>query len=485
MSLAPYGSEEPPLCVDLDGTLVRTDTLLETAALFARTHPTHAWRLPSWLFRGRAYFKHRLASQTAIDPSTLPYNEELLERLRGERARGRRLVLVTAADASIAERVAGYLGIFTDVIASDGESNLKGERKRDKLVELFGEKKFDYAGDARSDLPVWNASRTPILVNAARSVTEAAPPEADRSLAARPSVWLALLRALRPHQWLKNILIFIPLLMSHRILDGSAFALDVVAFVAFSLCASGIYLVNDFFDLPSDRRHRTKRYRPLASGTLPLGLALATASLLIVAALAIAAALSAQFVLVIVGYLALTLAYSLALKRVVMLDVVLLAMLYASRLLAGSVAASVGISFWLLAFALFMFLSLAMLKRYSELLGLRAGPIASVNGRDYMTTDTEMIAMFGVASGYVAVLVVALYIHGDLVRSLYAHPDLLWGICPVLLYWVSRTWLTAQRGAVNDDPILFAIQDRTSIVVAALCLAIGLLATLKLEVPFG
>lgn len=478
------GTVEPPLCVDLDGTLVRSDTLLEAAALFIKADPARAALALLWTVRGPANLKHQLASHIAINPAVLPYNERLLERLRRERARGRRLVLVTAADLRIAERIAEYLGIFDDVLGSDGKTNLKGEAKRDALVARYGAGNFDYAGDARADLPVWRAARSAIVVNALASVAGAAPPGADRSLAARPSPWLALARALRPHQWSKNLLIFLPLLLSHRILDAAAAKSDLVAFVAFSLCASGIYLVNDFFDLESDRAHPSKCRRPLACGDLPIGVALAIAPALIALSLALAASLSLPFALVVLGYLLLTLSYSLFLKRIVLLDVVVLAALYASRLLAGAVAAHVIASFWLLAFALFMFASLAMLKRYSELIALRSNSVAALNGRDYAARDAEIVAMFGIASGYIAVLVVALYIHGDLVRSLYAHPSLLWILCPILLYWISRTWLIADRGGMNDDPILFVFKDRSSLVVAGLCLGVGVLATLKIGLPF-
>ncbi len=480
----PCGSIEPPLCVDLDGTLVRSDTLLEASAVFIKADPARAPLQLLWALRGPAYVKRQLTSRIAINPAALPYNERLLERLRREHARGRRLVLVTAADVRIAERIAGYLGVFDEVLGSDGEKNLKGEAKRDALVARYGAGNFDYAGDARADLPVWRAARSAIVVNAVASVAIAAPPNADRSLAARPSLWLALARGLRPHQWSKNLLIFLPLLLSHRILDAAAVKNDLIAFVAFSLCASGIYLVNDFFDLESDRAHRSKCRRPLACGDLALGVALVVAPALIALSLALAGSLSIAFVLVVLGYLLLTLAYSLSLKRIVLLDVVVLAALYASRLVAGAIAAHVLASFWLLAFALFMFASLAMLKRYSELIALRGDSIVALNGRDYAATDAEMIAMFGIGSGYIAVLVVALYIHGDLVRSLYAHPSLLWIICPILLYWISRTWLIAHRGGMNDDPILFVVKDRASFVVAGLCLAVGVLATLKIALPF-
>ncbi len=475
---------EPPLCVDLDGTLVRTDTLLESVAVFLRAEPWRAWRLLPALLRGRAALKREIASHVSLDPATLPYNAALLDRLRCEHARGRRLVLISAADLSIAARIASYLGIFSEVVASDGERNLKGRAKCDALIERYGEQNFDYAGDAHADLIVWRAARRAVVVNASQSVTSAAPRDADRSLSERPPFWPALLRAVRPHQWLKNVLIFIPLLMSHRVFDGAAIGRDVAAFVAFSLCASGLYIINDFLDLQSDRVHRSKQSRPLAAGDIALSQALWMACALVAVSVAIGVAISPAFALVLVGYLVLTAGYSLSMKRIVLLDVFILALLYAARIFAGAVAAGVVASFWLLTFALFMFTSLALLKRYSELIALRTESLTLVNGRSYATADMQMISMFGIGSGYIAVLVVAMYIHGDLVRSLYAHPALLGAIAPVLLYWISRTWLIAHRGEMHDDPILFALKDRASIAVAALCLGIGLLATLRISFPF-
>ena len=471
-----------PLCVDLDGTLVSSDTLFESCARLLATRPQRALMLPVWLSRGRAAFKEAIARNVELDPAGLPYHRKLLERLRRERQAGRRIVLVTAADRAVATRIAEHLGLFDEIVASDGRLNLKGSTKRDVLVARFGEGGFDYAGDARADLPVFRAARTAIVVNAGAGVSAASPAEADRSLAARPSRVLAFVRALRPHQWLKNLLVFLPLLLSHRLSDSGAWWRDAVAFAALSCAASAVYLSNDLLDLESDRAHRSKHRRALASGDLPLSVAFVAAPLLAIVAVVVAWGVSAQLAVVVAGYLALSLAYSLWFKEVVLLDVVVLAALYAARLLAGSVAAHVLASFWLLAFALFMFVSLATLKRYSELVGLREATAGAL-GRDYALADAPLIAAFGIASGYVAVLVVALYIHGDQVRSLYAHPSLLWLLCPILLYWISRAWLIAHRGAMHDDPILFALGDRASLVVAVLCLLVGLTASLRLPLP--
>jgi 4-hydroxybenzoate polyprenyltransferase/phosphoserine phosphatase len=472
-----------PLCVDLDGTLTPSDLLDEGVAKLLRTRPRSAFKLIAWTLAGKAYLKQQVADRAAVDARVLPYNTKLLAFLDAERAKRRKIVLITGADRRAADAVAAHLGVFDSVYASDGSTNLTGARKAEMLVENYGERLFDYVGNGRSDLPVWRHARRALVVDADPAVRRAADRagNADLSLGVKKSWWPSLLRAMRPHQWIKNLLIFLPLIFAHRISDGRAVFHDVLAFISFSIAASAIYLINDLADLENDRKHRTKRRRPFASGALPLRIGFAFAPGLLALGIALALVVSPAFAAMVVGYVILSLTYSFSLKQIALLDVIVLAGLYTSRIIAGSVAAGVVASFWLLAFALFMFTSLAMVKRYSELLALRAAGNSAVSGRDYSITDSDMIAMFGVGSGYVAVLVVALYINGDLVRHLYAHPGVLWGICPILLYWISRVWLIAHRGDMHDDPILFAIRDRTSLVVAMMIVAVGLAAMLPVR----
>ena len=471
-----------PLCVDLDGTLTPTDILLESALKLFRLRPLQSVAMAAWLLRGKAYLKAQIAERVQLDVARLPFNPDVLAFLEREHARGREIVLVTAANEGPAREIAEFCGVFDGVLASDGERNLCGREKLALLSERYGAG-FDYIGNARADLAVWRGSRRAFVTAASPRVRRAAIAwgNADLSLAVDRRSWLPTLRALRPHQWLKNLLIFLPLLFAHRLYDTGAITRDLFAFVAFSLCASGIYVVNDLLDLENDRRHRSKARRPFASGTVPLARGLALAPMLLLAGFAIACAVTPLFIVVMAGYVVLSLSYSLALKRIVLLDVIVLAGLYTARIMAGAAAAEVVASFWLLAFALFMFSSLAMVKRYSELLTLQADQSLSVAGRDYSRKDSDMIAMLGVASGYVAVLVVALYINGDLVRHLYAHPAVLWGICPILLYWISRVWLIAHRGQMHDDPILFALKDPVSLIVALLVAAVGLTAMLPVR----
>ena len=359
-------AERPvPLVIDLDGTLVRTDLLVESLFLLAKRSPLRLLLVPLWLARGKACLKRHLAQEARPDVTTLPYRQGLLRRLEAEKSRGRLLVMATAADSILADEVARHLALFDAVLASDGTVNLARERKRDRLVGEFGPRGFDYVGSDRSDRALWNAARKAIVVQTApglaAKVAKLTEVEGIRD-GDRPglSVYLA---ALRPHQWLKNALVFMPLLATHRIYDVALLWQGLVAFVAFSLCASSAYVLNDLLDLPSDRHHPRKRDRPFASGQLPLVHGLALAPLLLLVGLALGAFLSPILGGILALYYALTLAYSLWLKDVVILDVLTLAGLYTLRVMAGSAAFDVPPSAWLLAFCVFLFFSLAMIKR--------------------------------------------------------------------------------------------------------------------------
>ena len=376
-------------------------------------------------------------------------------------------------ETAVTEAVARHTGVFEEVIASDGARNLAGARKAAVLVERFAERGFDYAGNGTVDLHVWKRARRAWVVNAPRSLAARAAGhcEVEHHLHGHGAPLKSWLRALRLHQWLKNLLVFLPLLASHRFLEPGAVLAALGAFVAFGLCASGVYLLNDLLDLPSDRSHPRKRQRPFAAGDLPLLHGLLLAPLLTLAAFALAAAIAPAFVAVLALYLAMTLGYSFWLKRVAMLDVVLLAGLYTIRIIAGAAAIGSPLSFWLLAFSMFLFLSLAMLKRYTELAAMLGEGRSGALGRGYGVEDLPLVQSLGGSAGYGAVLVLALYINSPESLALYARPQVLWLICPLLLYWVSRVWVIAHRGAMNDDPVVFAVRDRVSQVVIALCAA--------------
>lgn len=466
-----------PLCVDLDGTLIRTDLTVETALVLLRRNPLYLFCFLVWLVRGRAYLKRALARRARIDASLLPYDARVLDWLRGEAA-GRRRILCTASDQLLADAVATHVGGFAEVFGSDGVRNLGGHGKAALLRERYGERGFDYAGNARVDLDVWRHARRAIVVNASAAVLRRARAqgEVERVFARSHGGWRTWLAALRPHQWLKNALVFVPLLAAHQVFVEHAVARALTAFAAFCLCASAAYVLNDLLDLEADRHHPRKRRRPFAAGTLSLRGGLVATALLIAAAFAVAATLSAEFVLALLVYALATLAYSLALKRIAMLDVVTLAALYTIRIIAGALAIPVTASFWLLAFSMFLFLSLAMVKRYTEVRQVAASGGVEVAGRGYARDDLGLIESFGTASGYLSVLVLAFYIDSTASTALYAHHKLLWALAPILLYWISRVWLLARRGEMHDDPVVFALTDRVSLGVLALFAAVIWLA---------
>ncbi|WP_454692331.1 UbiA family prenyltransferase [Achromobacter aloeverae] len=454
------------LVVDLDGTLVQTDMLVENLFLFLRTYPWRFFHLFAWLLKGRSYFKGRLADAVLPPVDRLPYNEALLAWLGARRQSGDRLILATASDHRIAQRVADHLRIFDEVIGTQGDVNLSASHKRAALVSRYGEGNFEYVGNAHPDLKVWSAASRAHVVNPERGVLAAARKlgNVDQVFDNRPSYLKTAVKALRVHQWAKNLLVFVPAIAAHRVLDIQLIWYGLMAFVAFSLCASSVYLLNDLLDLQDDRGHRSKRFRPLAAGTLPiLHGVLAMPALLLVSVAVSAIFLPWNFLAVLTVYYVLTLAYSLRLKRVVMLDVVTLAMLYTVRVIAGAAAMALPPTFWILAFCVFIFLSLAFVKRYTELRDARQqGKQQKAAGRGYFPSDYELLASLGGSAGYMSVLVLALYIN-DIGRSgLYQRPEWMWATCPLLLFWLSRVWLLAHRGEMHDDPIVFALRDRVS-----------------------
>lgn len=470
---------QPPLVVDLDGTLIKTDLLVEGALVLLRRRPLAALDMLSWLAAGgKARLKAEVARQAPIDPATLPYNQPLLAFLKERKAAGQPLVLATASDREAARPIAAHLGLFDEILASDGVTNLKADSKRVRLVERFGEKGFDYAGNDQADLAVWPSARAAVVVNPepgvagkVDGVTEVAARFDDR-----PDAIRSHLEALRPQQWLKNLLVFVPLVTSHAVLDPRQILLSLLAFIAFGLSASAVYVINDLLDLADDRRHPRKRRRVFAAGNVPALNGIVMAPLLLAAAAAIAFAVSPAFIAVLATYVVVTTAYSFVLKRLVLVDVFTLAGLYTLRLIGGSAALGLWPSFWLLAFSMFIFLSLAMLKRYTELLGVREAGAASAPGRGYRTGDLDLLAALGGGAGYLSVLVLALYVNSPAVLPLYSRPDALWLLCPLLLYWVSRAWLVAHRGNMHDDPIVFAVKDRVSRAVAVAMAVVILLA---------
>jgi 4-hydroxybenzoate polyprenyltransferase len=458
------------LCVDLDGTLLATDTLWESVLLLLRHTPWFVLCLPLWLVRGKAYMKRRIAERVTLDVSTLPYRDEVVQFLAQEAAAGRHIVLVTASDETIAQRVAAHLGLFAEVMASDGTVNLRGRVKAARLVGRFGQGMFDYMGDSRVDLPVWMASRRAFVVAPSRGLVKRVERvvHVEKILASRREWLRPAIRVMRPHQWIKNLLVFVPLIAAHQVTELPLLGRVVAAFVAFSLCASAVYVLNDLLDIQNDRQHPRKRYRPFAAAALPVPFGFAIAPLLLTLSFAVAwMTQPSLFLALLCGYLALTTAYSFVLKTAPVLDVVVLASLYALRLLAGGVAVSIVLSEWLLPFALFLFLSLALVKRFTELKAMPPDN-RTLAGRGYLAEDASLLQAAGICSGFIAVLVLALYINSRDVTALYTNPRMLWGLCIILIFWITRMWFRAHRGQMEDDPIVGAVRDPASYVAAAL-----------------
>jgi 4-hydroxybenzoate polyprenyltransferase len=432
------------IAVDLDGTVTLTDTLHESVLALVRDNPFFLFLLPFWLMKGIAYLKSKVAENCVLDVSTLPFNLPLLNWLSEEKATGAKIVLCTAANVKVAQAVAKYLDLFDDVISSDDKTNLKGINKRNALEERFGKNGYDYAGNSSADIHAWAGASQAIVVNANATVHRKASKVASVSHtfpsdSASFSDWI---RELRVHQWLKNLLLFVPLLAAHQLGNVQALSALLIAFVSFSLCASAVYITNDLFDLESDRRHPRKRNRPFASAKLPIIQGVAVAPLLIFVSIGLGLLVGTEFLIVLLVYLLLTVSYSLFLKCIVLVDC--------------------------LVFSVFIFLSLALVKRYAELLvQLQVGESVA-HGRGYQVSDTSLLQTFGVSSGYISALVIALYMRSEDVLSLYAQPTAIWFVLPILLFWVSWVWLKAARGEMHDDPIVFAIKDKASLLVAGL-----------------
>jgi 4-hydroxybenzoate polyprenyltransferase len=464
-----------PLAVDLDGTLVSTDVAVESCFLFLKKNPLQLFRLPFWM-ASPVRLKHRLAREAMPDVRTLPYRRELIEYLQEEKQRGRKLVLATAADEAVARQVAGELGIFDAVFASDGITNLKGERKRDRLVEEFGLKGFAYAGNSTRDRSVWEAARETILVHPTagpRAVSES-DAEFDRVFHPESAGWRPYLDALRPPHWLKNALVFLPLIAAHQFYNPAMLAHAVLAFVILSLCASSVYLLNDLVDLDEDRRHPLKKYRMLASGKLPITHALIMAPALVLVAIVLSLFEPPLFLLAVAGYCVLMLAYCLKLRRLALWDAVALAWGYSLRVLAGSAAARIAVSSWLLSSVFLLFFGLALLKRYAELTSHRLSNQSDGPVRGYTVKDSGRTALYGCLSSYLAMLAFGLYLAADPDRHF--RYDSIWAFYALLTYWITRMWLLARRGEIKSDPVSFALRDRPSRLVGALMVLTVLVA---------
>ncbi|ALA59073.1 UbiA family prenyltransferase [Nitrospira moscoviensis] len=474
----------PPVCplvVDLDGTLIRTDTLHEGLCGLFRTNPASLCLLPYWLWRGKARLKQQLAARTTVDPRILPFNRDFLAWLHQQRAHGRTLILCTASDQAVATAIAEHLGVFDEVMASDGTVNLAGPHKAEALVQRFGPAGFDYAGNSRADLSVWQWARRAIVVGSATAMAKhaALSGKVERVFPSPAWDFTTWRRVLRLHQWLKNLLLGVPAVAAHQIADPGTWLAIVLAFISFSLCASAVYVTNDLLDLDSDRKHPHKVNRPFASGLVPVWAGFALAPLLLLGSVAVARHVGGAFLPWLAVYAAMTAAYSWGLKRLILIDCLILAMLYTLRIVAGAAVTGIELSFWLLAFSGFVFLSLAFAKRYAELRILSHQGEEQAHGRGYRVSDAPLVQMLGVTSGYAAVVVFALYLNSEAVLRLYRAPQFLWAAVPIMVFWISWMWMQAHRGHLREDAVVFAVTDRASLLAGAALACVVTLATVS------
>lgn len=449
-----------PLVVDLDGTLTLTDTLVESIIQLGKEHPMDLFKLPFWLLKGRGSFKASIATRSTLPITNLPYHTNLLNYLQSEKQNGRQLILATAANNKIAKAVAAHLDLFDIVLASSENHNLKGIVKLTAIQQRVGSK-FVYAGDNKADLPIWQAAQTAILVNTSSNVSNIVRKNTSierEFLAANTGIRLWL-RALRVHQWFKNLLLFVPLLTAFSFQEIDKLLAITLAFFAFSLTASATYMGNDLWDLESDRSHPRKKYRPFASAQIPIIKGVALAAGLLALGLLLAANVSLNFFWMLLFYLLVTITYTWTLKTYVLIDVIVLSLLYTLRIIAGSVAVEVPTSSWLLAFSVFIFFSLALVKRCSELVSLQQSGKDSTHGRDYRNSDLVVLWPLGVGSSLSAVVVFGLFISAAETQVRYATPQGLWLVAIGLIYWLARLWIKTSRGEMHDDPLVFAVRD--------------------------
>lgn len=461
-----------PLCVDLDGTLIRSDTLVESALALLKRAPWLAFAMVLWLFGGKAHLKAQIAARQPLDASLLPYRPELLVWLQ-EQGKHRPLYLATAAHKSIADSVAQHLGLFAGVFATDGV-NLSSRNKAQALAAAFGDKCFDYAGNDHADVAVWQQCAGIVVVGAPASVSRAAHglgcPVVGRfddapGLGAQLRSWV---KALRLYQWVKNLLVFLAPLAAHSLTQPGTLGRVGLAFLSFGLAASAIYLVNDLLDIEADRAHPRKRNRPFAAGRLPLTHGALLAPLLLVAAFATSASLGWKYALVLASYVVVTTAYSFWLKQKLFFDVAALAWLYTVRVVAGAVALGLPLSSWLLSVCGYGFLCLALVKRYAELSSMKAERRHKVAGRAYHVADMPVVLALGCAAALVTSLVMALYVDSQASRLRYSHPEFLWALSPIVMIALGRLWLATGRGEMHDDPIVFVVKDRVCLGLAAI-----------------
>ena len=470
--------EEKCLFVDLDGTLIKSDLLFECLVPIIKNYFYALFLAPFWLLKGKAYLKDKFSDLVSINPEILPYNNNVLEYIRKEKENGSKIILATASNIKLAKSISDYLGIFDDVIASSKEENLKGKNKLNK-IKLYIEnnntnKEFSYIGDSEADVKIFNETNIPIVVGN-KNVFNKIKSKNDKTTFVDGENDFSLkkfFKMIRTYQWVKNFLIFLPLILAHKFLDVNLLLKALVAFFSFSFLASSVYIINDIMDVESDRIHPSEKNRPIASGAVKISSALKVAFILMPLSFIISIFLGKEFLFVLLTYFITTSCYSFYLKKIMLVDILILSLLYTVRMFAGGVALNIYLSPWLFMFSMFFFFSLACAKRYSELYAVRNNLQDEIKGRGYQAQDLEQIQIFGSSSGYIAILIFALYIQSDISMKLYKTPSFFWALCPIMLYWISRVWLLSHRGQMTQDPIIFALKDKVSYVVLILSIII-------------
>jgi 4-hydroxybenzoate polyprenyltransferase/phosphoserine phosphatase len=475
--MARSGQIGMPLVVDVDGTLIKSNLLVESALKLVKQSPMSIlWMLRWLLFGGKAHLKSCIAERVELDIGHMPFCDEIVTLCRQARQQGRRVLLATGAATKYAQQIALLLRADS-VMATTEKRNLTGERKLQAILGECEQGEFVYAGNETIDLEIWRCAGGAVVCGNTRLAAAAAKVTPVQAHIRPRRVGLGVLaRALRMHQWSKNVLVFLPFLPAIGYLGVDAWMRGLLAFLVFGLCASSAYLLNDLFDLEADRKHVRKSRRAIAAGDIPLAAAIALSFGLLAASFVISALLLPPlFVAVLGAYWALTVAYSLDLKKRVNVDVIVLACLYTARVLAGSAVLGVKPSFWMLAFSVMLFLSLAAAKRTTELDALARNGGDSAAGRGYQTRDIPVLLAQGAASGQLAVLVFALYLNTVLAGQ-FRHPEWLWAVCPLLLLWINRVWMKVTRGEMHDDPVVFALRDpfsRATALIAVACVTIA------------
>lgn len=469
------------LVIDLDGTLVKTDTLLESMVIYLRQNPSQIFNIFLWISKGKVYFKSKISEHTNLDPNCLPYCSEVLALIQKYKSEQCKIILATAAHHKIAQSIADHLGVFDEVFATHQGQNLRAHNKQNLLLDKYGEGNYDYVGNSKDDIPVLATAHLKYVANPdfwlrriinQRDFITITPKKENRLI-----LWF---KALRWYQWIKNILIILPLISAHEF--QSLVQLPIwVAFLSFCMAASSGYILNDILDIFEDRNHPDKKERPFAKGVLPISQGIGVSTVLIIFAVISSFYISTYLAITVLVYYITTLSYSFFFKRKMLIDVFVLAFLYALRVTAGIIALQLDTTPWLIAFCLFTFLSLAFAKRYSELYNaFQKKGKTILSGRNYHTEDLMILKSFGVSSSYISALVLALYIQHPEITASYANPTLLWLIVPVWLYWISRMWMVTARGNMNSDPILFVAKDKIGYTSFLIMIALFIISNWRL-----